>query len=146
MLRLWPGAPKMTSSCATRPGNRTECTCTPSGASAPRAPASTRSVVGSGGSGGLPAWRRAAAITAAVWMAVPDGASRLASWCSSMISTPSMCGAAIRLRWSSSTAPMAKLGTTTALAPLPEKSFSMSATSASDNPLVPMTAWMPRSA
>ena len=42
-------------------------------------------------------------------MAVPEGASRLASWCSSMISTPSMCGAAIRQKCSSSTAPMAKL-------------------------------------
>ena len=78
-------------------------------------------------------------------MAVPDGASRFALWCSSMISTPSMCGAAIRLRWSSSTAPMAKFGTTTRLAPvpLPEKSAPMAATSLSDSPLVPMTAWMP---
>ena len=52
---------------------------------------------------------RAAAITAAVCMAVPDGASRLASWCSSITSTPSMCGAAMRQRCISSTAPMAKL-------------------------------------
>ena len=78
-------------------------------------------------------------------MAVPDGASRFSLWCSSMISTPSMSGAAIRLRWSNSTAPMAKLGTTTRLAPvpLPEKVASMAAMSLSDSPLVPMTAWMP---
>ena len=56
-----------------------------------------------------------------------------------------MCGAAIRLRWSSSTAPMAKFGTTTRLAPVPllEKCAPMSAASLSESPLVPMTAWMP---
>src|SRR5580704_17593553 len=71
MLRLWPDAPKMTSSCATRPGKRTECTCTPSVPTAPRAPSSTTSVVGSGGSGGLPAERRAPAMAATVCDAVP---------------------------------------------------------------------------
>ena len=122
----------------------------PSAAVAPRAPASTMSVVGSGGHGALPAARRASAMTVAVCMAVPEGASRLASWCSSMTSTPSMCGATIRAQCSNSTAPMAKLGTMTTLAlvslSLCAKRAAMSATSASDSPLVPITAWMPSTA
>ena len=100
-------------------------------------------MVGSGGSGPAPAARRASAMAAAVCIAVPDGASRLASWCSSITSTPSMWGAAMRQKCISSTAPMAKLATTMALAPLPSKRARTSARSASDSPLVPMTACMP---
>ena len=49
-------------------------------------------------------------------MAVPDGASTLSSWCSSMISTPSMKGAASSAKRAISTAPIAKLAATTQLA------------------------------
>ena len=49
MVRLWPSAPKITSSWAMRPGSRTEWMRTPPGPSPPRAPGRTSSVVGSGG-------------------------------------------------------------------------------------------------
>ena len=52
-------------------------------------------------------------------MAVPDGASTLASWCSSMISAESKYGAASSAKRIMSTAPMAKLGATKQLAPPP---------------------------
>ena len=41
------------------------------------------------GTAGRPASRRAAAITCAVLVAVPEGASSLSGWCSSMTSTDS---------------------------------------------------------
>jgi hypothetical protein len=46
----------------------------------------------------------------AVSIAVPDGASTLASWCSSMTSAVSKHGAASSAKRIISTAPMAKLG------------------------------------
>ena len=46
----------------------------------------------------------------------------------------------------SSTAPMAKLGATTALAPPASNSRAAVARSASESPVVPTTAWMPRCA
>ena len=46
-------------------------------------------------------------------MAVPEGASTLASWCSSIISAVANHGAAISAKRIMSTAPMAKLGATT---------------------------------
>ena len=48
-------------------------------------------MVASGPAGSRPAARRAAATRAAVRRAVPDGASILFGWCSSMISTASKC-------------------------------------------------------
>ena len=86
---------------------------------APRAPGRTRSVVGSGGRGARPAARRPSSMARAVSNAVPDGASRLASWCSSITSTPSMSGAASLEKCMSSTAPTAKLAATMALGPPP---------------------------
>jgi hypothetical protein len=62
------------------------------------------------------------AIRWAVSIAVPDGASRLLSWCSSMISADSNQGAAMAAKCIMSTAPMAKFGATTALARSPSKS------------------------
>ena len=53
--------------------------------SAPRAPGTSWLVAS--GIGGRSAARRAAAIRCAVVLAVPDGASALSGWCSSMIST-----------------------------------------------------------
>ena len=47
-----------------------------------------------------------------VIMAVPDGASALASWCSSITSAVSKKGDAISAKRIISTAPMAKLGAT----------------------------------
>ena len=57
---------------------------------------------------------RAARISRAVSSAVPDGASTLPSWCSSITSTASKCGAAMLARCISSTAPSAKFDATTA--------------------------------
>ena len=128
MLKPWPGAPKMTSSCATRPGSRTECTCTPSGASrrghrgAPRRSGIGRQRIAPGRTPRRRDHRRR----------VHRGARRRVTLLVVVQLNdldPSMCGAAIRLRWTH--APMAKLGTTTRLAPvpLPEKSAAMAATS-----------------
>ena len=74
----------MTSWWATRPRARTECTGIPS-IDAPRAPG-TSWVVASGAAG-RPA--RACAMSRAVCVAVPEGASTLSGWCSSMISADS---------------------------------------------------------
>src|SRR5690606_9796071 len=74
MVNVSPGAPNRISSCATRPGNRTEWTRTPS-TSAPRAPSSSAVVASSPGP--LPASARASEINRAVCAAVPDGASTL---------------------------------------------------------------------
>ena len=76
----------------------------PPGPSPPRAPSTTSSVVGSSAHS-----LDAAAIRSAVRIAVPDGASILASWWSSMISTVSNHGAASSAKRIISTAPMAKL-------------------------------------
>ena len=54
-----------------------------------------------------------------------------------------MWGAAMRQKCMSSTAPMAKFATTITLAPLPSKRARTAARSASDSPLVPMTACTP---
>ena len=60
----------------------------------------------------------AAAIRCAVATAVPDGASILASWCSSMISAVSKNGAAISAKRIISTALIAKLAAMTQLLPV----------------------------
>ena len=74
---------------------------------APGAPATTSCWVGSGAHvGDAPAMR------CTVIMAVPDGASTLASWCSSMTSAVSKYGAASSAKRIISTAPMAKFGAT----------------------------------
>ena len=75
-------------------GSRTACTCTPS-TSAPRAP-SRSCVVASGLGGRAPASRAGSAISCAVRVAVPEGASALFGWCSSMISTESKNRARLR--------------------------------------------------
>ena len=62
--------------------------------------------------GPTPAAARAAATARAVAAAVPDGASALPAWCSSMISTDSKKRAASRANRAASTAPIAKFGTT----------------------------------
>ena len=59
----------------------------------------------------------AAAIRSAVASAVPDGASALASWCSSMISAVSKNGAAISAKRIISTAEIEKLAATTQFGP-----------------------------
>ena len=81
MVSCSPALPSRISSCATSPRSRTECTRTPS-TSAPRAPSSA--CVVASGHGPSPAAARAAAIAAAVCRAVPDGASTLSGWCSSI--------------------------------------------------------------
>ena len=63
--------------------------------------------------GSAPHSADAAAMRLAVNRAVPEGASTLASWCSSMISAVSNHGAASSAKRIISTAPMAKLGATT---------------------------------
>jgi hypothetical protein len=65
--------------------------------------------------------------------AVPDGASSLLSWCSSMISHSRMCSAASFDISIMSTAPIAKLGATKRL-PLPTPS-----NWAKSAPVVPIT-------
>ncbi len=76
--------------------------------------------------------------------AVPEGASTLPSWCSSMTSAVSNQGAASSAKRIMSTAPMAKLGATMQL--LRVKADRNVSRSASVNPVVPTTAWMPCSA
>ena len=108
-------------------------------AAAPRAPGSTSVVVGSGAQSA-----EAAAIRSAVRMAVPDGASILLSWWSSMISAVSNHGAAISAKRIMRTAPMAKFGAMRQL--LRVKAAAKRSRSASVKPVVPTTAWMPCSA
>ena len=88
----------------------------------------------------------ASARRAAVSRAVPDGASTLLSWCSSMISTLSIHGAASAARRIMSTAPMAKFGATTALHRPWPNSWSSSARSSGVRPVVPTTACTPLAA
>src|SRR5690349_7432317 len=59
----------------------------------------------------------------AVRAAVPDGASGLAGWCSSMISARCMCREASAAKRIISTAPIAKLGATNALADASANAF-----------------------
>ena len=66
---------------------------------------------------GAPTRRDAAAIRSAVASAVPDGASTLPSWCSSMISAVSKYGAASSAKRIISTAEIEKLAATTQFGP-----------------------------
>ena len=77
----------------------------------------------------------------AVATAVPDGASILPSWCSSMISALSKYGAANSAKRIISTALIAKLGTMMQLLPL--NSDRKASMSASLKPVVPTTACTP---
>src|SRR5438445_2727856 len=139
MVSVWPGSPKMTSWSATNPGSRTLCTATPS-SSPPRVPArvSLSAFLCAKGR----SWRRAAS-RLAVESAVPDGASSLSAWWSSMISTASKCGAAISARCIITTAPMAKFGATIPPTPLALHAVSSLSTSDVDRPVVPTTGEAP---
>ena len=86
----------------------------------------------------------ASAIRWAVCTAVPDGASSLFSWCSSMISAESKYGAATSAKCIIRTAPIAKLGAMTQFERV--NIASKAAMSSSVNPVVPTTAWTPCSA
>src|SRR5690606_3160614 len=86
IVRVSPPPPSSTSWWAISPDSRTEWTCTPS-TSAPRAPSSWELVAS--GIAPAPALARASATSSAVRRAVPEGASALFGWCSSMISTDS---------------------------------------------------------
>ena len=138
MVRVWPVVPSSTSWCATSPRIRTEWMGIPPAPSPPRAPSSTVFVVGSGAH-----CDDASAIRSAVAIAVPDGASTLSSWWSSMISAVSKYGAASSANFIMSTALIAKFGMIAALAvELSNRAASFS-TSSSENPLVPTTACTP---
>ncbi len=137
MVSDCPVVPSSTSSWATSPRRRTECTRMPSSVTPPRAPSRTVFVVGSDAQS-----PDAAAIRSAVSIAVPDGASTFWSWCSSMISAVSKYGAAISAKRIISTAPMAKFGAITALAFDASKRVRRSSMSSGVNPVVPTTAWM----
>ncbi len=76
-------------------------------------------------------------------IAVPDGASIFASWCSSMISTVSKYGAANSAKRIMSTALIAKFGTMTAFASDASKATRTFSTSSALKPLVPTTACTP---
>ena len=111
----------------------------PPGPFPPRAPGTTSLVVGSGAQSA-----EAAAMRRAVIIAVPDGASALPSWCSSMISAVSKKGAASSAKRIISTAPMAKLGAMRQLDRV--KASRREATSASVKPVVPTTVCTPSAA
>ena len=109
----------------------------PAGPAPPRAPATTSCVVGSGAQSG-----DAAAMRCTVIMAVPDGASTLASWCSSITSAVSKNGAASSAKRIISTAPMAKFGATRQL--LAENALAPGRRGRRRvKPVVPITAWTP---
>src|SRR5438309_1847218 len=129
----------MTSWSATNPGSRTLCTATPS-SSPPRVPArvSLSAFLCAKGRS-----LRRAASRLAVESAVPDGASSLPAWWSSMISTASKCGAAISARCIITTAPMAKFGATIPPTPLALHAVSSLSTSDVDRPVVPTTGEAP---
>src|SRR5665213_593118 len=121
----------------------------PPGPAPPRAPSTTTVEVASGANPSFPADTRAAAMPSAVRRDVPEGASRLASWWSSMISALSNHGAAMAANRIIRTAPMAKLAATMQLAPPTDpgtNSSARSSRSSSVNPVVPTTAWMPADA
>ena len=89
---------------------------------------------------------------AAVRAAVPEGASTLAGWCSSMTSTDSKKGAALAAKAIMSSAPMAKFGAMSTPTPAPllaggaSASWPRSVSSrASSQPVVPTTTCTPRS-
>ena len=94
--------------------------------------------------GRRPSRRDAAAMRSTVSMAVPDGASTLRSWCSSMTSADSNQGAASSANRIISTAPMAKLGATRQL--LRVKAPAGARESSAVKPVVPTTACTPCSA
>ena len=111
----------------------------PAGPAPPRAPSTTSCRVGSGAQSG-----DAAAMRRAVIIAVPEGASALASWCSSMTSAVSKNGAASSAKRIISTAPMAKFA---AIRQLDRVNADRSAAmSSSVKPVVPTTACSPCSA
>src|SRR3954451_23391611 len=141
MLSDCPVVPSSTSSCATRPRRRTECTWMPPAPTPPRAPSTTVVVVGSADHSA-----EAVAIRWTVSMAVPDGASTFWSWWSSITSALSKYGAASSAKRIMSTAPMAKFGAITALALEAAKRSRKASRSASPNPVVPTTACTPWSA
>ena len=109
IVSVSPVPPNSTSWCATRPATRTECTCT-SSTPAPRAPGRADAVAS--GDGPRPAAARAAAIIDAVRSAVPDGASALFAWCSSITSAEGKYLAACSANRIIKTAPTEKFGTT----------------------------------
>ena len=84
----------------------------------------------------------AAAMSRAVRMAVPDGASAFLSWWSSVISTWGMKCAAFSANCIMSTAPMAKLGAKNRHVPS-GASLASSASASSDSPVVPTTQSTP---
>ena len=86
MVSCSPGLPSTTSSWAVSPRRRTAWTWTPS-TTAPRAPSG--SVWVASGMAPRPAAARAAAMPWAVATAVPEGASTLFGWWSSMTSADS---------------------------------------------------------
>ena len=114
MVSVSPCPPSSTSWWATRPATRTECTCT-SSTTAPRAPGRDEAVA----SGGAPrlAASRARLIMVAVRSAVPDGASALPAWCSSMTSAESKKRAAWAANRIIRTAPTEKFGAMSTRAP-----------------------------
>ena len=115
MVSVSPSPPRMTSWWATRPGRRTE-------------------------------WMGTSpSIRAAVRSAVPEGASSLPSWCSSMISALAMCRDASAAKRIISTAPTAKFGAITALAGPASASARSSPSWASLSPVVPTTTCTPAS-
>jgi hypothetical protein len=75
----------------------------------------------------------------AVIMAVPEGASNLLSWWSSITSAESKNGAASSARRIISTAPMAKLGAMTALEEASAKRLRSASRSSAEKPVVPTT-------
>ena len=103
--------------------------------SAPRAPSSVSF------SQGCPCScaSRTSAIISAVRTAVPEGASSLLSWCSSMISTSGMYFAAMRLISIISTAPMAKFGAINAGVSFFSAAALISRCCSSEMPVVPTT-------
>ena len=113
MVSVSPSPPRITSWCATSPGRRTEW-------------------IGTSPS-----------IRPAVRSAVPEGASSLPSWCSSMISARAMWRDASAAKRIISTAPTAKLGAITALAGPASASARSSSTCSAVRPVVPMTACTP---
>src|SRR6516165_1651948 len=142
MVSTSPGAPSRTSWWATRPASRMEWTWTPPPRAEPLAP-STADTVASGGSPS-PAAALASAIIAAVRDAVPEGASALAAWCSSITSAEVKNRAACWANRIISTAPTEKLGTTSTRTPGAAASHARTCASRdSSNPEVPTTVSRP---
>ena len=105
---------------------------------APRAPGSSDTVASGGGP--RPASARAAPIIDAVRSAVPDGASALAAWCSSITSAEGKKRAACSAKRIIKMAPTEKLGTTrTRIAWWSSSQPCTSSRRSSPNPEVPTT-------